>query len=105
LVEEFDLMVRRVGEWLAGKGFLGAFGIDALIFEERLYLTEVNPRFLGSSRLAADLDKFFDYPDVLWFIWEHIWDCLLRKAGVYQRYIRISQACHKRYIITWIKSQ
>lgn len=55
-LDEFERMTQRTGRWLHEKGYRGAFGIDALLHDGGLYLTEINPRFQGSSRLAARLD-------------------------------------------------
>jgi hypothetical protein len=58
-----DLAV-RAGRWLASQGYRGAFGIDALLYRGTVYLTEVNPRFQGSSSLSADLDRALDRADM-----------------------------------------
>jgi hypothetical protein len=57
-------MATTVGKWLARHGYLGVFGIDALLHEEEVYLAELNPRFQGSSRIAAELDLAADRPDL-----------------------------------------
>ena len=62
--DEIEIMVAKVGRWLASKGYLGAFGVDALLSGNKVFLTEVNPRFQGSSALAAWLDGEMDLPDV-----------------------------------------
>lgn len=62
--DEIEAMVTTVGRWLAGKGYLGAFGVDALLCGNRVYLTEINPRFQGSSALSAWLDAEMRRPDV-----------------------------------------
>jgi Predicted ATP-dependent carboligase related to biotin carboxylase len=63
-VEELESMTRQIGKWLASSGFIGAFGIDALLYQGKLYLTEVNPRFLGSSLLSAEIDQAEGLPDI-----------------------------------------
>lgn len=55
-IDDLEGMARRVGAWMAQNGYVGAFGVDALLFEGDVYLTEVNPRFQGSSSASADLD-------------------------------------------------
>jgi hypothetical protein len=52
-----DAMTRRVGMWMASQGFLGAFGLDALVCDEDVLFVEVNPRFQGSSAVAARIDE------------------------------------------------
>jgi hypothetical protein len=52
------------GRWLSSMGYVGAFGVDALLHQGTVYLTEVNPRFQGSSLLSAHLDLALDRPDV-----------------------------------------
>jgi hypothetical protein len=61
---ELESVTRRTGHWLYSQGYLGAFGLDALVHGEDVLLTEVNPRFQGSSLLSARLDKSMDRPDV-----------------------------------------
>ncbi len=53
-----------VGKWLAKERYVGAFGIDALVQDGRLYLAEVNPRFQGSSAVGAQLDQQQDQVDM-----------------------------------------
>jgi hypothetical protein len=64
VLEALDRMVRDVGAWLGRHGYLGAFGIDALLHDGKLYLAELNPRFQGSSRIAAELDAEMNRPDL-----------------------------------------
>ncbi len=52
-VEELEKMVLRTGKWLYMRGYRGAFGVDVLFSNGTLYLTEINPRFQGSSAIAA----------------------------------------------------
>ncbi len=60
----FDDLVRRTGCWLASQGYVGAFGVDAMVHEGMVYLVEVNPRFQGSSMLAARIDRRMGRPDL-----------------------------------------
>jgi hypothetical protein len=50
---ELEDLVRRTGQWLRDQGYLGTFGVDALLYGGRVCLTEINPRFQGSSSAAA----------------------------------------------------
>jgi hypothetical protein len=59
-----EKMTLRVGGWLGTQGYLGAFGIDAVLHKGSVYLVEVNPRFQGSSALAATLMRDLDLPDL-----------------------------------------
>ncbi|HEU0012667.1 MAG TPA: ATP-grasp domain-containing protein [Longimicrobium sp.] len=63
-LEELDGITRRVGAWMAARGYRGAFGIDALAHDGRIVLMEVNPRFQGSSALAATLAYDAGLPDL-----------------------------------------
>lgn len=63
-LSSIEAMVSRVGSWLACRGYLGAFGVDAILSRGRVFLVEVNPRFQGSSRLASRLDARFDRADM-----------------------------------------
>jgi biotin carboxylase len=57
-------MTIRVGKWLARMGYLGAFGIDAIAYHDKIYLAEVNPRFQNSSVIAAQIDMGLDRTDI-----------------------------------------
>lgn len=61
---DLDDMVRMAGRWLSSCGYVGAFGVDALVGEDEVFLTEVNPRFQGSSLLGAELARWLDVPDL-----------------------------------------
>ncbi len=61
---ELDKMVREVGAWLYLNGYIGAFGIDALLYKDKVYLTEINPRFQGSTLVTALLDAKLGRPDM-----------------------------------------
>ena len=64
LLSELETMTIRVGKWLARMGYLGAFGIDAIAYHDKIYLTEVNPRFQNSSVIAAQIDMGLDRVDI-----------------------------------------
>lgn len=59
-----DRLTRMTGRWLASRGYVGAFGVDALVIGDRVVLTEVNPRFQGSSLLGAELARSLGIPDL-----------------------------------------
>lgn len=54
-LDELQGIAAETGAWLWQRGYLGAFGLDALLWNGRIHLTEVNPRFQGCSAAAADL--------------------------------------------------
>lgn len=62
-VAQMRAIVERVGRWLttlevAGeRGFRGIFGIDFISDGRRVYFTEINPRFLGTTALMADRQR------------------------------------------------
>ena len=64
LLDRLQDLVVGAGQWLSGAGYLGAFGIDALIQGEDVYLTEINPRFQGSSAVSAEIARLRDLPDI-----------------------------------------
>jgi ATP-grasp domain len=64
LLQQFDSITRRAGRWLWSQGYLGAFGVDALVHQGRLLLAEINPRFQGSSLLSARIDRAMGRPDL-----------------------------------------
>ena len=59
-----DDLVRTTGRWLASRSYVGAFGVDALVLDDHVVLTEVNPRFQGSSLLGAELARSMEVPDL-----------------------------------------
>ncbi len=53
-LDELQTLVRRVGSWLhQSAGWLGVFGVDALLTDHSAVFCEVNPRFQGSSNLVS----------------------------------------------------
>ena len=52
---ELEGVVRSTGSWLHDRGYVGAFGIDALLYGGQICLTEVNARFQGSSAAASSI--------------------------------------------------
>lgn len=73
IVKELEEMTVRTGRWLWMQGYIGAYGLDALVYDSRLYLTEVNPRFQGSSVLSARIDREMSRSDIYM---NHIAACL-----------------------------
>ena len=63
-LDSLELITIRTGQWLHRMGYIGAFGIDAILHEDQVYLTEINPRFQGSSTLASQLAAQMDLPDI-----------------------------------------
>ena len=64
VLDELEKMTVRTGSWLHQNGYRGAFGIDALLHDGLLYLTEVNPRFQGSSLHSARIDDILGRADI-----------------------------------------
>jgi hypothetical protein len=63
-LERLESCVRAAGLWLHSRGFVGAFGVDALVREDEAVFVEINPRFQGSSRMSAELDAEMDLPGI-----------------------------------------
>jgi len=63
-IQEIDRALDAVAGWLARHGYRGAFGMDAILSEHKVFVVEVNPRFQGSSRLSAALDSQSDRADM-----------------------------------------
>lgn len=64
ILRDYDEMLKNVAVWLHSQGYLGAFGVDALVYDGRVYLAEINPRFQGSSVSSARIDQALDRLDV-----------------------------------------
>lgn len=64
VINQFEGMLRHVGKWLAAKGFLGIFGIDALLHEENLLFNGITPNFLASSGLSSQVDEMLGRPNM-----------------------------------------
>lgn len=63
IVERAEGVAVAVGHRLHRNGYLGQFGIDLLWHDSELYVTEVNPRFQGSTPLGATLLQDIGSPD------------------------------------------
>ena len=46
-LDDLEHIVVTSGRWMGRQGYLGAFGVDAIVHEDKVYLVEVNPRFQG----------------------------------------------------------
>jgi hypothetical protein len=64
VLDSLELMSLKTGHWLHRKGYIGAFGIDAVFHDGNLYLSEINPRFQGSSAEAARIEAAMGIPDI-----------------------------------------
>jgi hypothetical protein len=62
-LDRVEDLVRQVGRWLHGRGYVGAFGLDVLVWEGEVFFVEVNPRFQASSRMSAHVDAKCERPD------------------------------------------
>ena len=55
-LEEIRKATLALGEWAAGIGYRGIFGVDFVIHEGRPYALELNPRLLGTTQLMTELE-------------------------------------------------
>lgn len=46
----------NIGEWAAGLGYKGLFGVDFVVHDGEPYALELNPRLLGTSQLMTELE-------------------------------------------------
>ena len=56
IITSIEKVMARIGKLLSSKGYLGSFGVDAIIHNGQVFVTEINPRFQGSSYLSSVLD-------------------------------------------------
>ncbi|MDP2925804.1 MAG: ATP-grasp domain-containing protein [Nanoarchaeota archaeon] len=49
-----DSIALKVGDWIGSQGYRGIFGIDFISDGKKVYFTEINPRFQGSTALLTD---------------------------------------------------
>ena len=64
VLDALESITVGAGQWLQRMGYMGVFGVDAILHEDKVYLTEINPRFQGSSTLASQLAAQMDLPDI-----------------------------------------
>lgn len=53
-IEEATL---KIGEWIAGAGYRGIYGVDFIVHRGRPYALELNPRVLGTTQLMTELEE------------------------------------------------
>lgn len=63
-IDSLERLTLATGSWLYSMGYRGAFGVDALLDGHQVLLTEVNPRFQGSSAVGARLSAQMGLPDI-----------------------------------------
>ncbi len=56
-IEQCGTITKNVARWLADREYKGAFGIDLLCYKDNVHFVEINPRFQGSSKISAQIDK------------------------------------------------
>ena len=64
VLDKLEEITFIAGRWLHMMGYLGAFGVDAVVHQGRVFLSEINVRFQGSSAVSAELDSQMDLPDI-----------------------------------------
>lgn len=64
VLHKLEEMVVKVGNCLHQNGYLGAFGIDTILHDDKVLFAEVNPRFLASSPLASMIADQLNITDV-----------------------------------------
>jgi hypothetical protein len=57
IVEKMEAGARVAGEWLRGRGYLGAFGVDFLVVDGQPLFTEINARLQGATHLSCQLSS------------------------------------------------
>lgn len=68
-LDTIQQITERIGDWLAGNGYLGLFGVDFLLTSSGLMVCEINARFQGSTPLSAAINQACGIPDP---ITEHV---------------------------------
>lgn len=61
---QLEALARTVGAWLYSERYVGAFGVDAMIEDDRVFFTEVNARFQGSSAISAEIAEEAGVPSL-----------------------------------------
>lgn len=64
IINRIENITKRAGKWLYNMGFLGAFGLDLIYYNDYLLVTEINPRFQCSTPIAALISKELGLPDL-----------------------------------------
>ena len=52
--KEISNITKKIGDWMGLINYLGVFGIDFMVDNEKVYFIEINPRFQGSTSLLID---------------------------------------------------
>lgn len=73
VITALDDMTRRVGRWLWSQNYIGAFGMDVIVDGGRVYFSEINPRFQGSTSLTTTACEEAGESDLLL---DHLAACL-----------------------------
>ena len=63
LVDNIERITKKTGGWLARNGYTGLFGLDILLHNGEPLITEINPRFQGSTPLSASINQTVCIPD------------------------------------------
>lgn len=65
VLDQVQRVVDEVGAWLHQTVYRGVFGVDLLVDEQgTVMMTEINPRFQGSSMLSAEIAVRLGEPDL-----------------------------------------
>ncbi len=65
VIDQLEDTTIVIGRWLQERGYRGAFGVDYMLVSGRLVLSEVNPRFQGSTRISSMIAARNDLPCLL----------------------------------------
>jgi predicted ATP-grasp superfamily ATP-dependent carboligase len=57
IIKQIEIIVKKIGEWMAGYGFRGIFGMDFVVENGKVYPVEINPRFQNSTSLFTSLEN------------------------------------------------
>lgn len=56
IIDHIETMTAQVGTWLHRHGYVGTYGVDLMVHNDRLLFVEVNPRFQGSTSASNRID-------------------------------------------------
>jgi hypothetical protein len=65
VIEDLEAFVRTVAQWLHAQGYVGVFGVDAMLHHGRLLYSELNPRFQGSTWLVNRMEAALGLADMV----------------------------------------
>ena len=57
VIADIETATQRIGDWMAGQGYRGAFGVDFLVKDETALFMEVNARFQGSTHASSRIAR------------------------------------------------